>query len=837
MTPAQKIIIVAFLLASEAWQPPWTPPRRSRRRAQVKEEDLTQVPREELETMVRALRAENAALRQSNVAPDVVFGLSEAALLAGFAFESYNAPIGARWERGATGIDVAYASPGFVRECVGGALILKVKKATHLPDQKDLPEVALTGSRSDPYVTAAVIESMNGRDGNATDVARTRTLWRKGEKDDVALWDNEEHTLFVRDLKTAKLSLCVMDEDVASADDLLGAAVIDLSGLVPGQRKSFVLDLKETRHELFDARAGVAGAVAAGAAGLATGGVALVAIAAAAMSAAAQPTKSQLHVDLTYVAFNSDADVVKLGGFGGLATASAALSSVIPFSQEEKKVYPLPRGASPEAGVDWRLLCEEAFPTATEEANYEQLCFIDHRSTGTQAGIWRDEERKKLLVAFRGTSEPRDIVTDASAVMTPWSRAASKDLGDDHDESVPEALGDPRVHAGFRFAADSVAQRLKQLLLVAARDSPSSYDLELTGHSLGGALASLFALDVAGGVDTSRALPVRPRVGRSWFDPRSLFYTQSTEKLPVSVVPKNTFRSLSLVTFGGPRAGDGAFAAALDGAIPRSFRVVNDQDIIARLPRGFSYNHAGRTVLVAENTDELWVEGRDDGECPLKLTDAARRDANLMTSPLAEGSALNALIDKILSSSGDKPTAQGRKTLAPSTAASSEEALKNAVAALFLLDDSKDKKTKDLPPSKTNSTSFNPFESSFGTALSTLVDQAIAATSSSSTTPPPVAEEEDYLSKITTALSAIVETNSSALLDSTMATAARIRDLALDTVATPADLAALLGVDRNYAQLELKLLSALATGDAIKHHLEPAYFAAITRAAQCRNQV
>jgi len=143
------------------------------------------VPREELETMVRALRAENAALRrQAPEQPGVPFSLEDAAIYAGFAFESYNAPKGARWERGATGIDVAYSSPKFVRECVAGALVVKIKRARNLPDQKDLPEVALTGARSDPYVTAAVVEGGDLRAGNATDVARTRTIWRKGGDDD-----------------------------------------------------------------------------------------------------------------------------------------------------------------------------------------------------------------------------------------------------------------------------------------------------------------------------------------------------------------------------------------------------------------------------------------------------------------------------------------------------------------------------------------------------------------------------------------------------------------------------------------------------------------------------
>ena len=53
------------------------------------------------------------------------------------------------------------------------------------------------------------------------------------------------------------------------------------------------------------------------------------------------------------------------------------------------------------------------------------------------------------VVAFRGTSEPRDVVTDASAIMTPWARDAEL-AKDDYDDSVPLAAGDPLVHAGFR---------------------------------------------------------------------------------------------------------------------------------------------------------------------------------------------------------------------------------------------------------------------------------------------------------------------------------------------------------------------------------------------------
>ena len=49
---------------------------------------------------------------------------------------------------------------------------------------------------------------------------------------------------------------------------------------------------------------------------------------------------------------------------------------------------------------------------------------------------------KKLMVSFRGTSEPRDVVTDASA-LTPWARGRRRERR--HGDGVPLAAGDPSV--------------------------------------------------------------------------------------------------------------------------------------------------------------------------------------------------------------------------------------------------------------------------------------------------------------------------------------------------------------------------------------------------------
>ena len=78
-----------------------------------------------------------------------------------------------------------------------------------------------------------------------------------------------------------------------------------------------------------------------------------------------------------------------------------------------------------------------------------------------------------------------------------------------------------------------------------------------------------------------------------------------------------------------------------------AYRIVNDRDIVARLPRSgtvagavLDYEHVGQTVLVAETAKEadsfagFWVEGAsDEAVCPL-------RDVSPLSNPFSEGSLL-----------------------------------------------------------------------------------------------------------------------------------------------------------------------------------------------------
>lgn len=165
---------------------------------------------------------------------------------------------------------------------------------------------------------------------------------------------------------------------------------------------------------------------------------------------------------------------------------------------------------------------------------------LNVHKTGCHASLYRLDGQPGAVLCFRGTNKIRQWIMNLTALPVPWNHGADAQVW---------------VHHGFQTLFDRLWPRLEPA--VAAVDGP----IQFTGHSLGGAFATLAA-----------AL-----VGR----------------------PKDC-----LVTFGSPRVGNADFARALAARGIAHHRVVNSRDIVTQLPRReprlrqFDYRHTAPPIVL-----------------------------------------------------------------------------------------------------------------------------------------------------------------------------------------------------------------------------------------------
>ena len=160
-----------------------------------------------------------------------------------------------------------------------------------------------------------------------------------------------------------------------------------------------------------------------------------------------------------------------------------------------------------------------------ERVGFSLIDAFDHRGT---AGIVA-RGPAFLAVGFRGSDDVRAWITNLDALPEPWR-------------------GGGRVHRGFAAALDVAWP------VVEAAIGRTSAPIVMTGHSLGGALATL-------------AASLRPEAG--------------------------------LITFGSPRVGDAAFADTMARRTGGSRRYVDNRDIVCRLPSArLGYRHVGTPFLI-----------------------------------------------------------------------------------------------------------------------------------------------------------------------------------------------------------------------------------------------
>lgn len=232
---------------------------------------------------------------------------------------------------------------------------------------------------------------------------------------------------------------------------------------------------------------------------------------------------------------------------------------------------------------------EESTRAELSRIGFTRYHALDHQRTGTQGFVTSNGQM--TVIAFRGSTEWIDWVADFSFREID---GRSVDLGG-------------KIHAGFAKALEGVwPQILQAVSAVGGTNQP----LWVTGHSLGGALATLSAVRLA--------------------------------KLGYDLAP--------LYTFAAPREGNEDHAAEIkDWLKGKHFRIVNSEDLVARVPptregaadfgviippklREWAVNNLIGPLRYMHDGDLLWF---DEEKKPWFMRDSDRTDDALYWNRVA----------------------------------------------------------------------------------------------------------------------------------------------------------------------------------------------------------
>ncbi|QRG65136.1 lipase family protein [Brevibacillus choshinensis] len=172
------------------------------------------------------------------------------------------------------------------------------------------------------------------------------------------------------------------------------------------------------------------------------------------------------------------------------------------------------------------------------------------------------ESKEDIVVTFRGTRTFDDNESDQDLYQVPY----------------PYVKNAGKTHRGFTCIYESTRNELMSVM----KKLPASKRLLVAGHSLGGGLAVLAALDIS--VNTKFKKPV-------------------------------------VYTYGSPRVGDPSFATRFNQSVKNSIRIFNVHDIIPTLParvypppftkKGLYYQHVNKKYALSFQLNSLAIRNHE----------------------------------------------------------------------------------------------------------------------------------------------------------------------------------------------------------------------------------
>lgn len=186
--------------------------------------------------------------------------------------------------------------------------------------------------------------------------------------------------------------------------------------------------------------------------------------------------------------------------------------------------------------------------------------FDANTNTFGYAGLAPAAGENIIVFSFRGAtpSAGRNWITDLNSQRVPYP-----------------GLRGAAVHKGFYNAYLSIARQIN-LAAKSLLANCQHCHIYVTGHSLGGAIATLAAADL------------------------------------YSLTP-----DLTLYTFGSPRVGDLTFATYFDKIVPDTWRIVHKNDLVPHIPQRFlGFRHVSREVwYYGEGSQFKQCNGGEDDSC------------------------------------------------------------------------------------------------------------------------------------------------------------------------------------------------------------------------------